>query len=190
MNVYLAGLGIIILYLSFTDSTIEGLTVNDKSDVEAMNLLIKMNNKTKKLFEYIRLKNLDKNPKDKRCKRLLEKFSCKRGDKFECKLSERNKRYGYVAYSKDKGAGGIGLCLRDDKKQLVDENTLTFVYLHELAHVMSKKWDHGNEFWNNFEYLIDIAIKAKIYKYQNFDKKHVTFCGQKITSSPYNPANK
>lgn len=177
-----------LLYLSFTESTIEGLIVNNKSDVEAMNLLIKMNNKTEKLFKYIREKKLDK--KDERCQRLLERFVCKRGTKFECKISERNKVYGYVAYSKDKGAGGIGLCLRDDNKKLVDEQTLTFVYLHELAHVMSKKWDHGDEFWMNFEFLIKLAIKAKIYKYQNFDKNHVTFCGEKITSSPYNPANK
>lgn len=175
------------LYLSFTESTIEGLTINDKSDVKAMDLLIKMNEKTEKLFKYIRRNKLHE--KDERCKRLLQRFNCERGTKFECKLSERDKKYGFVAYSKDKGAGGIGLCLRDKRKKLVDENTLTFVYLHELAHVMSTKWEHGNEFWKNFSYLIEIAIKAKIYKYQNFNKNHETFCGKKITSSPYNPGN-
>jgi hypothetical protein len=188
MNVYLAGLGIMLLYLSFTEQTIEGLTINDKSDTEAMGLLIKMNDKTERLFKYIRKNKL--HVKDERCKRLLERFSCKKGTKFECKLSERDEQYGFVAYSKDKGAGGIGLCLRDKNKNLVNENTLTFVYLHELAHVMSKKWDHGDEFWNNFSDIIEIAIKAKIYKYQNFNSNNVTFCGEKITSSPYNPANK
>jgi predicted metal-dependent hydrolase len=47
-------------------------------------------------------------------------------------------------------------CIRqkDEDETLVEENTITFVAIHELAHIMTKSIGHTDEFWNNFKRLI------------------------------------
>ena len=42
--------------------------------------------------------------------------------------------------------------------------TLTFVAIHELSHVMSIDIGHGDEFWTNFKFLLENAEDAGIYK--------------------------
>ena len=79
----------------------------------------------------------------------------------------------------------IFLRSKDKDQKLIDINTLTFVALHELAHVMTKSVGHTEEFWDNFSYLLKNSIKIGIYKYQNFKKKPVKYCGIKITDTPY-----
>ena len=67
---------------------------------------------------------------------------------------------------------------------MVDSNTLTFVALHELAHIMTVSIGHTDEFWDNFKYLLEYAIKIKVYQRQNFRQHPVKYCGTKITDSP------
>lgn len=57
----------------------------------------------------------------------------------------------YTSYSVNKSEK-IVFCIRqkDDNEILVDENTVTFVVIHELAHIMIKSVDHTQEFWDNF----------------------------------------
>ena len=40
------------------------------------------------------------------------------------------------------------------KRTLEDENTLLFVSLHEVAHIMTKSIGHTKEFWDNFTFYI------------------------------------
>ena len=58
-------------------------------------------------------------------------------------FSETGKDSKYTSYSVNKGEK-IVLCLRsrDGKDRLIDENTLTFVSIHELAHIMTKSVGH------------------------------------------------
>ena len=58
------------------------------------------------------------------------------------------------------------LCIRqrNDSNDLVDLNTVTFVAIHELAHLMTKSIGHEPEFWNTFKLLLRIAIDNNIYK--------------------------
>ena len=56
-----------------------------------------------------------------------------------------------------------------------------------MAHVMTKSIGHTKEFWNNFRFLLRVAVKNNIYKYQNFNLKPERYCGMEITDSPYNP---
>ena len=61
-----------------------------------------------------------------------------------------------TAYSENKGET-IAFCLNVKKKtsnNFVDINTLTFVAIHELGHVMSKTVGHNDEFWENFKFLL------------------------------------
>ena len=39
---------------------------------------------------------------------------------------------------------------------------LRYMVLHELAHMITKKYGHGTEFWKNFKWLISIADMLSI----------------------------
>jgi hypothetical protein len=42
-------------------------------------------------------------------------------------------------------------------------NLLTYVGIHEMAHIMSEEIGHGDEFKSNFKYLLDYSKKLKLY---------------------------
>ena len=69
--------------------------------------------------------------------------------------------------------------------KLIDINTLTFVAIHELAHIASTQVGHGDEFWNNFKFLLVRAKENNIYKPQDYKKKPEKYCGMEITDNPY-----
>lgn len=69
---------------------------------------------------------------------------------------------GNSSYTENKSS--ITLCLRDQKTASpYDSNTLMYVALHELAHVISKTYGHGDEFKKNFAALLDRAEKLGFY---------------------------
>ena len=90
-----------------------------------------------------------------------------------------------TSYSVNKG-DKLVICLRCKKTgKFQDDNTILFVVLHELAHIMTKSIGHKEEFWDNFRFLLKHSINAKIYKYQDFNSKPEPYCGIKITDTPY-----
>ena len=142
---------------------------------EAADTLAIIRNKLVDLTNY-----LEKNDeKSSAVKRLLKNF---RPDN----ITESPRSSKFTSYSVNKGEK-IVFCLRsrDENEKLIDINTLTFVALHELAHVMTKSVGHTEEFWSNFRYLLKNSIKLGIYKYQDFRKKPVKYCGITITDTPY-----
>ena len=78
----------------------------------------------------------------------------------------------------------IGICVRYKNKK-VNENSLFFVLLHELAHIMSESYGHTEEFWRNFKYLIEISIRYNLYKYENYNTNPTNMCGTEISSTPH-----
>lgn len=119
-----------------------------------------------------------KYPTDKRVQRLKSKFNPKN-------LSEGNNNGKYTSYSINKGEK-IVFCLRQktDNHEIIDLNTITFVALHELSHVMSVSIGHKKEFWKNFKFLLNEAVMSGIYQYQAFHLKPQPYCGIKITNTP------
>lgn len=97
-------------------------------------------------------------------------------------LSEGSSESGYTSYSVNKGEK-IVLCIRQSNNEFVDKNTIMYVAVHELAHIMTKEIGHTQTFWDNFKILLKEATKLKIYKNYNFNKKPKDYCGIKITSS-------
>jgi len=93
----------------------------------------------------------------------------------------------YTAYSENKGEK-IAFCLNKKKKDndnLIDSNTLMFVAIHEIAHIMTTSVGHTEEFWNNFKFLLENAVEIKIYTPVDYKKEPEGYCGMDITDNPY-----
>lgn len=103
------------------------------------------------------------------------------------KIQETLPTSSYTAYSENKGEK-LAFCLdknKNGKGELIDDNTLMFVAIHELAHVASESIGHTDEFWRNFKFLLQVGEEINIYKpvdYKNSPKK---YCGMEITDNPY-----
>lgn len=86
-----------------------------------------------------------------------------------------------AAYTINKGH--IYLCLLT-KNKFNDENDAFFVILHELAHVMSNSYGHGEEFKTNFNFIVKLAVKLGIWKDPKYENRTVDYCGVNVTNSP------
>ena len=62
---------------------------------------------------------------------------------------------------------------------------MTFVGIHEVAHIMTKSIGHTKEFWQNFKFLLKNAAKIGIYTPVDYKRKPKEYCGMKITDNPY-----
>ena len=67
---------------------------------------------------------------------------------------------------------------------MIDLNTLTFVAIHELSHIMTKSEGHKQEFWQNFKFLLENAKDAGIYEAKDYKNEPQDYCGMKITDNP------
>lgn len=142
---------------------------------EVADLLARVTNKLKSL-----VKHMDKKyPERENVRRLVKNFNPKR-------IQETLPTSVHTAYSENKGEK-MAFCVTKKKNglELIDENTLTFVAIHELAHVGTKSIGHKDEFWNNFKFLLENAKEAGIYKPEDYKKKPASYCGMKITDNPY-----
>jgi hypothetical protein len=95
-----------------------------------------------------------------------------------------------TSYSENKGEK-IVLCLRDKTRApeypFVEMNTVMFVVLHEMAHLMTEQLStgkHTSEFWANFRRLLEDASKIGVYSPVNYSRTPVDYCGMQITDSP------
>jgi len=105
--------------------------------------------------------------------------------RFKAVLTETRPSSKYTSYTVNKGTK-IHMCIRerDENNRLIDENTLFFVALHELAHVMTISIGHKPAFWSNFKYLLQQAIKMGYYKYHPYHTNPKKYCGDEISDTP------
>ncbi len=96
-----------------------------------------------------------------------------------------------TSYVEDKGKV-FAVCIREKetgKNHIFNEgeqkNTLDFVVLHELAHIASPSYGHGDEYWQNYGILLKNAEEAGLYVPQDYRKKPVDYCQLKIDNNPY-----
>jgi len=109
-------------------------------------------------------------------------------DNFDCsaaRFSESTPDAQFTSYSVNKGEK-VFMCLRqrNEKEELVHENIILFVALHEMSHVGTVSIGHTPEFWNNFAWLLKQAEATKVYEHTNFAAHPVEYCGVHITDSP------
>jgi hypothetical protein len=151
--------------------------VRERQKLElAANLLAQVTQKMKDMVAYMS----NRHPEDKRTKRLVEGFNPKR-------ISETLPTSELTAYSENKGEK-LAFCLnrsKTDNNNLIDENTLMFVAIHELAHIMTKSIGHKSEFWENFKYLLENAKTAGLHSPVDYKKENREYCGMNIHDNPY-----
>jgi hypothetical protein len=92
----------------------------------------------------------------------------------------------FTAYSENKGEK-LAFCLNKKKggSELIDVNTLTFVAIHELSHIMTASIGHKKEFWLNFKFLLQNAKEINVINIVNYKKHRQEYCGMKISDNPY-----
>ncbi len=141
----------------------------------AANLLADVTQKMKDMVLYLK----EKQPDDERTQRLVKGFN-------PTKISETLPTSELTAFSENKGEK-IAFCLNKKKNgsKLIDINTLTFVALHELSHVATKSIGHGQEFWQNFKWVLQNAKEAGIYSPIDYKKYPEEYCGMTINDNPY-----
>jgi hypothetical protein len=105
-----------------------------------------------------------------------------------------------TAYNENKG-DEIGICMKymeNGEIKMHDYNTIMFVTLHELSHMITPNHiiGHPEQFWKYFAYLINDAIELGIYTPVEYDTNNVKYCniaknmssfqGINISYNPYN----
>jgi hypothetical protein len=155
----------------------EKYCVRERAKLElAADLLANVAKKCKELVAYV----AKKYPDNEDVQRLVQKFNPN-------KISETLPTSEYTAYSENKGEK-LAFCLNTSKKsdaKLIDLNTLTFVAIHELSHIMTKSEGHKQIFWQNFKFLLTEAKEANIYIPVDYKKEPQPYCGMNITDNPY-----
>jgi len=142
---------------------------------EAADLLAGVTNKCKEFVKYMK----EKYPNDPKVKKLVEGFNPK-------KINETLPTSQLTAYTENKGEK-MAFCLNRTKHSstLIDINTLTFVALHELSHIITTSIGHKQEFWTNFKYILENAKEAGIYNPVDYKKEPQQYCGMTISDNPY-----
>lgn len=150
--------------------------VRERQKLElAADLLAKVTQKCKLLVEYMK----EKYPDDPRTIKLAKGFNPR-------SINETLPTSELTAYSENKGEK-IAFCLNTTKKgdKLIDIDTLTFVAIHELSHIMTISIGHKQDFWQNFKFLLENAKAANIYDPVNYKKEPKEYCGMTIRDNPY-----
>ena len=140
---------------------------------DAANLLGTINVKLLRLIDILK----ENHEEDDRTKRLDEKYD-------PDALSEGTEDKNYTSYSINKGEK-IVFCLRmrNENNDLVDENTLTYVAIHELGHVATEQIGHVPIYWENFKWLLNIAKEHGLYNYVNYSLNPQPYCGLLISNN-------
>jgi hypothetical protein len=187
LPVALLGSGIALAFLTNTgpknntsvQSTRDGntyLVQNLPDKQEAANRLASIREKLTRLIE--NYKGDPSTMADPRVKVLVSRFN-------PHNFSENDITADTTSYSENKGEK-IVICLRDKAPphQFVDDNTVMFVILHEMAHLMTTTVGHTPEFWTNFKRILNDAVQCGIYTAVNYTKQPTPYCGMTITDSP------
>jgi len=116
---------------------------------------------------------------DEPYQRLVERFN-------PDSLEENDLTAQSTSYSENKGEK-IVVCMRDKTTHpypLIEENTVMFVLIHEMAHLMTASIGHTPEFWTNMRKLLQECIQLGVYRPENYSKNPVKYCGMTITDTP------
>lgn len=152
---------------------IEYIVRDLENSQDAAEKLASINTKLRKLID-----SLDEDERDG-IDRLKDRYN-------PHKLTETEENSKYTSYSLNKGEK-IALCIRkkEDNLTFENENTVIFVAIHELSHIMTESVGHEKEFWDNMAFLLEKADKLNIYDPVDYNENNIDYCGMEITTTPY-----
>lgn len=164
-----------LIYIKCEYDNIHYLVKNDENKYEKVHILYEINKKVNEIINNLKQSDYYKN---KHIRHLCNTYNPK-------SLYE-NIDPEYTSYSLNKGQE-IRLCLIDpnNKSVITDVNTILFVVIHELSHIMTPEVGHPPNFWKNMSFLLKFSIDNNIYKYVNYEKYPVLYCGVNVNKTPY-----
>lgn len=167
--------------VTYVKSTIDGNTYlvrNTKDKQEGANRLALIKKRCDELINHI--KNDASLMKQDEFKILTERYTSK-----QTEFSEKDKLSNYTSYTENKG-DRIVFCMRqrNDNEDLIDLNTMMFVAIHEVAHIMTKDIGHHKDFWSNFKKLLKVSVDIGIYESEDYKATPRSYCGMEINSNP------
>ena len=192
--------GILLLLFAFTyyrkqntevvvvKSLVDGrdYVVQNKPDKQsAADMLAQVRQRMMKLVDYVKNNNAGTGNDEKeygtyqsRTDRLLLRFNADR-------ISEGNEDTRYTTYTLNKGEK-IVFCLRarGEDDRVHDLSMMTFVAIHELAHITSISEHHTDEFKSNFAWLLRQAVACGVYNVEDFKTRPRRYCGIDVTDTP------
>ena len=179
--IYLETKSLDVKYVRSTLDNREYLVRNLPDAQEASDLLAKIHSNNKRLIEVV---NAETNQTEYTKQNLIDIERLTKNYR-NGNITESNPGNKYTSYSINKGEK-IVFCIRskNGSNELEPLNTMLFVSIHELAHLMTKSIGHNEEFWSNMRFLLKEAIKAGIYEQEDYMKNPVDYCGTVINDSP------
>jgi hypothetical protein len=167
--------------VTYVKSKIDGNTYlvrNTKDKQEGADRLALIKKRCDELVNHI--KNNASLMKQDEFKILTERYISKKTE-----FSEKDKLSNYTSYTENKG-DKIVFCMRqrNDNEDLIDLNTMMFVAIHEVAHIMTKDIGHHKDFWSNFKKLLQVSVDIGIYESEDYKATPRSYCGMEINSNP------
>ncbi len=92
-----------------------------------------------------------------------------------------------TSYTKGKG-DLISLCLREKntgQNTFHEMHLIKFVMLHEMAHIVTHSYNHVEEFWINFKFLLQFCHKYGLYDPIDYSQNPVIYCGLNVAYNPF-----
>jgi len=147
--------------------------VRDREDAQAASeTLAEIVRRCLALIAHLREKAAD----DPRTERLARRFD----PEVVSELAEDEEG---TSYSVDKGRSLV-FCVRSRESGEIERmNTLTYVAVHELAHLAVDVIGHPPEFWKAFGWLLRHAVDAGVYAFEDYGKSEERYCGIDINSN-------
>lgn len=159
-----------------------GHTKSKEFLLKSANTLADINIRVEKLISYLQ-KNYSSDPnKNYFIKKLRENYNT-------YMISEASVDPKFTTYTVDKQDMHICLRTRDQYENIYDINLLMYVVLHELAHLCNyNKYGtpiigHGFEFKFIFKFLVEEAIKIRVYKFTDYSRNPQEYCSIQISTS-------
>ena len=136
-----------------------------------------MSELTEQLTQVVRFAHAD-HPTHPGVQRLVAKFNPRR-------IVEALPYSEHTAYTEDKGKK-LAFCLTKKRKggEFVEQNTLFFVALHELAHIMTEERGHTENFWRHFGDILRVAQQHKLIVPVDYAKNPTEYCGMTLYENP------
>ncbi len=174
-----------MIYVVSNIDNVKYLVRNTNDKLEAANMLATLKNIIRKIVDYIMAKINNKQFANTQRYITYKPYILTLESKIKTvEIKETPENSNYTSYTVNKG-DEIVFCIRSKTKpyNIHDINLITYVLLHEIAHIACPEYDHTPLFKQIFKFLCEEAIEMGIYTKINFYLHPHMYCGMNINDS-------